>query len=263
VFPVGANNVRVTYRYGAEIDGNVGSDAVTVNRSGMAYLKGISNPRPAYGWSAAEDADQDGIDNLKIAGPASLRALSRAVTAGDVEYLSVYEYADSSTGASPWSRAHAIEEGFGPKTVKNVMVPTGGGTSAASVRAALDEWFNGDVVTGDRGILVANQQVTSVDYSEKVIAITATIEGGDQATIEAFLGAAIQPEARLPAEEDDEIANWRWEFGEDIAISRLNALIHEADPDVRSVAISTPAGTTVLATDELPKVGVLTLTVLP
>jgi len=257
VFPAGVNNLRFTYRYGAENEGNAGASAITVNRSGMSYLKGITNPRAAVGWTAAQDADEDGIDALKVIGPASLRALSRAVSGDDCEYLAVNEFA-TAAGVNPWVRAHAIEEGFGPKTVKLVLVGAGGGTTPAATRAELDEYFNGDPILGTTGVLVANQQVTSVDYTEVLIDITATIDGGDQAVIEQNLRTYLDPEAKL----DDGIT-YRWDFDEDVSLSMLIALIHETDGDIRSVILTSPAAPVPIANDALPKAGVLTLTVNP
>ena len=49
--PDGAG-ITATCRVGAATDGNVGAGTVRVNSSGVSFLSGITNPRPATGWAA-------------------------------------------------------------------------------------------------------------------------------------------------------------------------------------------------------------------
>jgi len=245
VIPVGTNNVEATYRIGASDNGNVGAGQIEVSRTGISRVKNTTNPRAATGWVQQEGSDDLGLAKLKRDGPASLRTLTRAVAPYDVEYLTTrWEYG----GQSPFSRARAIENGFGLKTIKNIVVPVGGGSSSATVRQALDKYFNGDINEGgtETGVLVVNQRVTSVDYTPKLIAVTVTVTGGDEGTIRAALIGALQPEAQR------EDTSWRWDFGQTVTTSALIGLITAADRDVTDVVLSVPAANVTLADDELP-----------
>jgi predicted phage baseplate assembly protein len=253
--PAGVNNVTSTYRTDAELDGNVGANTITVNRTGVAFVKATTNPRPASQWVARRGSTATDRELLKVEGPASLRTLERAVTADDVEFLTVqFTAAD---GSSPFVRALAIEEGFGDKTVKCVTVGPAGAATSVSDRAELELYFNGNPATGESGVMVANQRVFARDYVAVPIDVTATITGGVLASIDTALRGLLTPVSLL----DDGIT-FRWGFGDDVTVSKLIATIFAAHPDVTDVAITVPAANVVLDEDELPTVGTLTLTVI-
>jgi hypothetical protein len=253
IVPVGVNNVTSEYRIGGEEDGNVGSGQINVSRSGLSTVRNVTNPRPAFGWIPQEGSDELSLEKLKRDGVSSLRTLRRAVSPSDVEYLAVRWESDSQF---PFSRARAIENGFGLKTVKLTVVPVGGGTSSATVRQDLDNYFNGDINEGgvEPGILVANQKVTSIDYSPRVIDIDVTVEGGTESSIRAALIAALQPEAV------DGSGNFIWEFGQTVSIAKLSSIIFETG-GVTNVTFTLPAADVSLSGDELPLLGMLDLEV--
>jgi hypothetical protein len=255
--PVGVNNITATYRVGANDNGNVGSGTIEVDKTGLTYIGSVINPRSAFGWKASEAADATELERVKITGPATLRIKGVAVGPTDVETLAS-EYVDD-TGASPFSRAKAFEEGFGPKTVELVVVASGGGLASAEALAALDTYFNGDPFSNPAKPkrIVANQEVTSINYTQRQINITATVKGRVQAAaIETALARLLQPEAL-----GDDGVTFEWAFGDTIPVSRLIHEIFQVDPDIEDVDITVPAVDLTLTNRELPVAGTFAITV--
>jgi len=252
--PAGVNNVESTYRTDANLDGNVGANTITVNRTGVAFVKNVRNPRPASQWVARRGSTATDRELLKVEGPASLRTLERAVTADDVEFLTTQFKAVD--GSSPFVRAFAIEEGFGDKTVKVAVVGPAGAATSTSDRAELETYFNGSAATGESGVMIANQRVFARDYVAVAIPVTAAITGGSQTVIETALTGLLSPVSLL----DDGIT-FRWGFGDGVSVSKLVSTIFAADADVTDAVITLPAANVTLGDDELPTVGTLTLTV--
>lgn len=252
--PTGTNNVDVSYRVGGAEDGNVGAGQIEVSRTGLSRVRNITNPRAASGWIAQEGTGALGLERLKRDGVASLRTLHRAVSVHDVQYLATRWEVN---GAYPFTRARAVENGYGLKTIKLILVPTGVDTSSPTLRAELDAYFNGDINEGgvEEGVLVANQEVTSVDYTPKSVDVTVTVDGGSEAAIRAALLGQLQP----LAQRDD--TSWRWSFGQTVTLANLIGIITNADRDVRDVTLTVPAASVTLADDELPVLGTLDLTV--
>lgn len=256
----GTNNVAATYRTGANEDGNVGADTIIVNRSGVGGVKRITNPRPATGWVERRGATAADRERLKLEGPASLRTLGRAVSAPDVETLSTLF--EASDGSTPFVRCRAIEEGYGTKTVRAVVVGPAGAATLASKRRELEAYFNGDADTGESGIMVANQQVIVTDYTPRTIDVAATITGGSEETIRSALAGFLSPVATRHLDENDDTSPtvYRWSFGATVTRSKISATIFRADSDVEDVSLTAPAADVILDDDELPEAGTLTLT---
>ncbi|MEL6405417.1 MAG: putative baseplate assembly protein [Chloroflexota bacterium] len=76
--PVGANNVRVTYRVGGSPEGNVPAVSITQLKTTIPRIDSVINPLSAQGGSA-----QESITRTKKRGPTVLRHSNRAVTAQD------------------------------------------------------------------------------------------------------------------------------------------------------------------------------------
>jgi len=255
--PVGAGNISITYRYGADKNGNVGADTVNIDKTGLTYINRIWNPRQATGWTEAQGASTESLERAKIEGPASIRIKDTALGPDDVVELTK-AFTDED-GASPFSRARAIEEGFGPKTMELVVVASGGGLASGTQLDALDEYFNGNRFAHPpkRKHLVANQEVTSTNYSQRVIDITATVYGDvTQAAVENQLTRVIQPEALRP-----DGVTYEWEFGESIPTSRIIHEIFNIDDSIVDVDLTAPASDVNLLSRELPIVGVLNINV--
>lgn len=243
--PSGVNNVTVSYRIDADLDGNVGSDTVTVNRDGPSNVKTVTNPRPAVGWLARRGATVEDRERLKVEGPADLRTLNRAVTSADVEYLTTKF--KNGVGQKPFIRAHAIEEGFGPKTVKVVTVGPAGAATSSGDRLELETYFNGDTDTGVDGVMVANQRVFARDYTAHTIAVTGVFTG--TADLQAVQNAILGLLSPVAVREDG--LTYRWEFGQTVTLSSIIAAVLRV-PGVEDFTLTVPATNTAMGDEELP-----------
>jgi len=76
--PVGANNVRATYRVGGGVAGNVAAALITQARTALPLLDAVTNPLPAAGG-----ADHESLDHAVQFGPLAFRSGQRAVTLDD------------------------------------------------------------------------------------------------------------------------------------------------------------------------------------
>jgi hypothetical protein len=256
--PIGTGNIAAVYRFGANLEGNAGAGTVEADRSGLSYINRLWNPRGASGWAEAEGSSPESLEKAKVAGPASLRVKEVALGPNDVEILAK-QYKGVS-GASPFSRARAIEEGFGPKTVELVLVAKGGSLASADQLAEIQEYFNGDAYASPpkEKHMVANQQVVAVNFTPKLIDVTATVYGTGLSieAIENRLSQVLQPEALK-----DDGASFEWEFGADVPVSRIIHEIFETSESITRVDVSLPAGNVELLSRELPVLGTVTITV--
>jgi predicted phage baseplate assembly protein len=249
--PAGVNNIRASYRTMDEVDGNVGAQTITVNRSGVAFLANVTNPRGAAGFGVREGSTDEDLARLKLAGPATLRTRQRAVSTEDVETLAAdFVAAD---GSKPVKRALAIEEAFGPKTVEAVVVGAGGAAVDASKLQEVEDFFNG--AESVRGRLVMNHECTVTNFTQKVINVTATVYGGNQTAVETALKALLNPLAKKSD------GTYVWAFGGSVPLARLYQEVMNTSPPPRNVTFTVPTGDTSLAQRELPVAGTLSITV--
>jgi hypothetical protein len=257
--PVGVNNIAATYRYlgAADEDGNVGSNTIVVNKSGVTYVNQVWNPRQASGYDAGDAADEASLEQAKIAGPASLRTGDVALGPTDLARKTL-DYVDAA-GASPFSRAFGVEEGYGPKTIELVVVVKGGTQATSAQLEALNEYFNGDQYAHPplEKRVVANQEVVAVNFTPKTIDIEATVYGDiTVGAIENRLAQILQPEALK-----GDGVTWEWSFGEEVPVSRIIHEIFETAETIEKVELTTPAADVTLASRELPVLGTVTITV--
>lgn len=253
--PVGAGNIAITYRYGANNNGNVGFDKVVIDKTGLTYINRLWNPRAATGWKEAQGSTEETLEQAKIEGPASLRVGTVALGPDDVVDLTK-RFTDDD-GASPFSRALAFEEGFGPKTIELVVVAAGGGLASSAQLDEIEEYFNGNKYSNPPKAkhLVANQEVTAVNYNPKTIDVTVTVYGDvEKALIENKLNQILQPEAL----EEDGIT-YLWSFGESVPASKISSEIFKVDTSITNVVMS--SSDVSLQTRELPTPGTFTITI--
>jgi hypothetical protein len=261
--PIGQANIVIDYRHNAETDGNVGPNTVTVDKTGLSFVNRITNPRQASGWSEAQSDSEEGLANAKVEGPASLRIRNVAIGPQDMEELAI-AFVDEN-GSKPFSRALAIEEGFGPKTTKLVVVGSGGQQATSGQLEALDVYMNGDktAVPPKPKRIVANQQSTAVNFTGRTVDIVAAVEAPSDVTALAIangLAAILQPEAKERDQDNNLVFTWR--FGGEVPISRLNHEIFKVAPgQIRKVNITTPASDIQLGATELPVAGTFSITV--
>lgn len=252
----GVDNIRAIYRIGADNDGNVGAETITVNKSGISFVDRIFNPRQAKGFTVKEGSTDEDLARLKIEGPATLRTRGRAITIPDFEFLATQFTAAS--GSEIVSRALGIEETFGVKTIELVVVGQGGILLTEAERTELTDFFNGNKVLGISPIILSNHEVTIVNFTPKIIDVVATVTGGNEEQIKNAITSLLNPEATF----DDGVTK-RWEFGQEIPFSVIIAEIFEVDPvNIKKVVLTTPSADVVLATRELPIAGTVTVSVI-
>lgn len=254
--PIGVGNIAITYRYGANDNGNIGALKATVDKSGLTFVNQVYNPRQAAGWKVAQGATTASLEQAKIEGPASLRA--REVALGPDDVVALTKSYEDATGARPFARALAIEEGFGPKTMMLVVVAAGGGLATNDQLTALDEYFNGDPYSNPPKPkrLVANQQLTSVNYTPHPIDVVATVIGDVvEEAIRNRLNEVLNPEAIK-----DDGVSFEWSFGEDVPKSRVEHEIFKTD-DKKITDVQLTGGPFALSQRELPVLGTLALTI--
>lgn len=251
--PLGIGNVVIDYRFGAQDNGNVGAGTITVDKQSLSFVETITNPRGASGWSASQASNVSTLERSKAEGVASIRHRDVALGPNDAEDLAVAFV--SSTGAKPFGRAKAIEEGFGPKTTEVVVVARGGGQATQTQLDELTLFYNGDKFSSPpkKKHFVANQQAYATNYTPRVIDLDIVISGPsdlDLALVTATLAAFLDPEAT----EEDGITPC-WHFGDLVDKDRIKAEIFKVDAHIRSIAMALPVSSVQLGIRELPKLG--------
>lgn len=253
----GVDNIRAIYRVGADTNGNVGANTIKINKSGISFVGRIFNPRQATGWSAKEGSTEADRARLKVEGPASIRTNNRGITGPDIEFLAT-QFVSSVTGSKLVSRAFTIEETFGVKTVELIVVGTSGILLTEAQRDEITDYFNGNKSLGIDPVILSNHEVTVVNYTPKVINVTATVTGGNAEEIKNAIASLLNPDAKF----SDGVTP-RWGFGDEVPFSVIIAEIFEVDPvNIKKVVLTSPAADTVLATRELPLAGTISITVI-
>jgi hypothetical protein len=257
--PVGINNIAITYRYNAQYDGNVGPSTIETDKTGLTYISEITNPRQASGWSEADGSSDESLARVKIEGPASLKTKEVAISSSDVITLTK-AYTDE-FGTKPFSRALVIEEGLGAKTMELVVVLKGGSLASTDQLNDLTEYFNGDKYSVPQipQKIVANQEVTAFNYTQREIDITATVTATSSITVQEItnqLNQILRPEVF----KEDGIT-YEWQFGGEVTLSRINHEIFKVDETITKVEITTPSSDIQLNERELPIAGTLSITV--
>ena len=236
---------------GTANDGNVGARTITVNKAGIAFVDRVFNPRAAIGFQFKEGSTQEDLARLKIAGPATLRVRNRGITPDDFEFLAT-EFTTAS-GAKLVTRALAVEETFGIKTIELIVVGITGGLLTQNQLDDLDVFFNGSKPDNIKGVGLTNHEVTSVNYSPRIIDVVATVQGGNAATIENALRALLNPEAKF-----DDGVTFRWDFDDIVPIAIISSEIINTDPkNIKNVSLTLPAADIDLSAKELPLAGII------
>lgn len=252
----GLDNIRAIYRIGADIDGNVGADTITVNKSSISFVNRVFNPRSATGYTVKEGSTPEDLARIKVEGPASLRTLGRAITTGDIENLATQFI--SSSGSRIVSRAEAIEETFGPKSIELVVVGQGGVLLSEPERDELRDFFNGNKPLGKKPILLSNHEVSVVNFDPVTIDVDAVVIGGNKSRIENAVTALLSPAATF----NDGVTR-RWEFGPEIPRSTIIAIIQNVDPILtKKITLNQPASDLQLTKRQLPVPGNINITVI-
>jgi hypothetical protein len=252
--PPTSSAIAAVYRTDAHVDGNVGASAISRIRGGLAFVRRVFNPSPASGWVIRRGSTGPDLELVKLEGPADLRTMARAVAPEDAEFLATsWEAAD---GTIPVKRAKAVEGSYGAKTVTLYVIGPDGLVVSSAYRLEMETYFNGDDAIGTSGVMVANQRVYVRDATLVPITVTATVAGGNQASIEAALTGLLSPLAL-----DPDGTTYTWAYGQDVPDGKVLAAIFNTDSGITAVTMSAPAAPTVVAADALPSAGTFTITV--
>lgn len=255
--PLGQGNVSIDYRFNAEVDGNVGSNTIVIDKTGLTYVNRLFNPRQAGGWAEAEGASAESLERAKLAGPATLRTKEVALNGDDAIVLA--KAFRSSDGTRPFSRATFIEEGFGPKTIELILCGSGGVAPSSEHLQEIELYFNGDKFAAPpiAGHYVSNQKVFAVAFEPYVIDVVVEVEapeGVTEAAIVNGLAQVVQPEALK-----SDGVTYEWNFGGRVPISRLTHEVFKVDDRITDVDITTPLADQTLSARQLPVAGTLTV----
>jgi len=260
LIPGSGQTIAATYRYGVDINGTVGENSITVDKSGLINIASLWNPRPSFGWQESQSASEESLELAKILGPASLRVSSVALGPGDIETLTE-AYIDPITGSRIFARAFANEGAFGPKTTEIIVVASGGSPASTEQLEALELYFNGDkyALPPAPKRLVANQEVVATNYEPKTVNISATVYGATSVdAVEDALTALLNPEAKT-----EDGVTFEWEFGDTIYLSDMTHKIHLTDSNivnVENLLINGVASDLILETRQLPLAGNIIIT---
>ncbi|HWM92805.1 MAG TPA: baseplate J/gp47 family protein [Thermoanaerobaculia bacterium] len=128
--PTGVNNVRLSYRSGTGLSGNLPAGRLVKPARPHPLIEAVRQPLPATGGN-----DMEGVESMRATAPASVSTLGRAVSLEDYGRLAASQ-------SSVWqARAFALPTGLARQdSVRVVVVPAGGGeigTLGTAVRAFL------------------------------------------------------------------------------------------------------------------------------
>ncbi|MCK5354021.1 MAG: baseplate J/gp47 family protein, partial [Methyloprofundus sp.] len=154
--PTGKNNIRVRYRLGSGLSGNVAAGGLEKPVNPHPLIKAIKQPLRAEGGGDMED-----VTSLRENAPPTLLALERAVSLADFAHL-------AASLSSVW-QAKAYSEFVDDNKmdgVRVVIVPAGGGTST-DVENDVEAFLQQHALPGI--------QVTVEDCFRKRIGLTITI----------------------------------------------------------------------------------------
>lgn len=260
--PPTAQLVTLVYRHAASLPGNAAAESINQAQLGMSYFDAVRNPRAATGWTAQEGSDAASLALLQATMPGRIRLYGRATTMDD--YRELAEQWRSADERKPVSRAWGYEEEYGPKTVGLYVAGPAGALVTTTDRGLIEDYFNGTMIGPQKmgGVGLVNYEATVANYTPLVIAVTATIEviAGYSAGVVDRVTAALQAYLSPLGVADD--GSWRWEPGTKMSLAVLqNIIVQATGQRLVSSTIALPAADVVLADNELPLYGAITLTV--
>ena len=129
--PTGVNNVRLAWRQGVGLAGNLPAGKLVKAARPNPMIEAVRQPLPATGGN-----DMEGVESMRATAPASVSTLGRAVSLADYGRL-------AGSQSSVWqAAAFSLPTGLARQdSVRVVVVPAGGGELGAlkdSVRAFLE-----------------------------------------------------------------------------------------------------------------------------
>lgn len=199
--PIGANNIRATYRVGGGRIGNIAAGAIDTDETGLDLLALVTNPLPAAGGAEAETTEH----GVRF-GPLAFRSGLRAVTLGD--YVALAQAA----GGVAKVRARSL----GPHRVELIVAPEGDTCRPVpdDLRQRLIAYFEDKRMAGTV-VYIRDSVCVPVDVSLDVVADhhhdTETVRLAVEATVRGLL------------------AFGRVEFGQTLYLSKIYEAVEALD----------------------------------
>jgi len=135
--PTGTNNVRVSFRSGSGLAGNLPPGRLAKPARPNPRVAAVSQPLAATGGN-----DREEVDALKAQAPASVLTLERAVSLADFTALAARQ-------SSVWqARAFALPTGDGRHASLEIVVVPAGGGSLGSLAADLGSFLTAHALPG-------------------------------------------------------------------------------------------------------------------
>jgi hypothetical protein len=136
--PTGGNNVRISFRVGTGLAGNLAAGSLAKAARPHRLVKSVRQPLAATGGNDMED-----VRSLKENAPASVLTLERAVSVGDLGHLAARQ-------SSVWqARAFSLPTGLSRReSVEVVVVPAGGGELSEALAESLRKTLQAHTLPG-------------------------------------------------------------------------------------------------------------------
>jgi len=155
--PTGTGNVRIAWRKGAGLAGNLGAGSLGKPVKPHRLLDEVRQPRAAAGG-----ADMEAAESLRSNAPATLLTLERAVSIRDFQHLALAHSSVWQANAFPVRAPSSREDG-----IEVVVVPSGGGT-LGTLAAALELHLQNHAIPG--------VSVRVSDYEPVLVSFEVTVQ---------------------------------------------------------------------------------------
>jgi predicted phage baseplate assembly protein len=215
----GAQIIVTGYRHGGGARGNVGANTLTVLRSSVPYVRGVTNLAPAAGG-----VDPETVNEAKTRGPLSLRTGQRAVTVGDYERIA----RESTTEVA---RARCLPASNGNGAVRILVVPQVRGHAG---QHKLDDFAISNELMGtisshlDEHRLVGTTMEVSTPYYQG-ISVAALVHAGQGRPLDLVRQRAIDAITRFINPLTGGTEGTGWPFDADLNAAVITQLLESVD----------------------------------
>jgi hypothetical protein len=219
--PTGTNNVKVSFRKGSGLAGNLAAGSLTKIGKRHPRVAAVRQPFAATGGN-----DQEPASSLKEQAPASVLTLDRAVSLPDFARLAARQ-------ASVWqARAFALAPGLGQRdAIEVVVVPAGGGELGA-LATSLRDFLAAHALPGV-DVRIASYEPAPFDLEVALRVVSAQFD--PEQVIEAVRAALF-----------DAFGLERRQLGQDLFLSEVYEVIEAVsgveNSRVVELAVAAPAG---------------------
>lgn len=231
--PIAVSNIFANYKVGGGTEGNVGANTIVELYEAVPGLEETFNPFGPH----VLGKNMESVEEAKWRGPASLKTLNRYVTIPDYEDGIRLDYP-----------AVAKAKGIANTTTGDVdlyLAPFVGDTLSASQKAEIMEIIN------EKQIIFASAVIKDPIYKTVNVSVDVIIHDNYDAEMIRYSAENIIRDLFDPENMD---------FGKDVTLSEIHFEIRKT-AGVRNVIISAPVADTVVADNEIAKLGTLTVLV--